>query len=103
MVYPGLLYYSISCPYFIMLNCKWKPHTCDLFSTKENNKCSKLFSLHWCRGISGLTVLVSVVILTNVGYMPRSALSERFGENSKSKELELLALSRFEPLLHGGS
>ena len=49
--------YSISRPYFSMLDCKWRPHTCDLFSTNENNHCSKLFSLNWCRGTSGVNGL----------------------------------------------
>jgi hypothetical protein len=51
----------------------------------------------------GLTALVSIGVLTIVGFMPRSALSERFGENSKSKELELPSLSRVGPQLHGGT
>ena len=51
----------------------------------------------------GLATLVSIGFLTISGYMPRSALSERFGENSKSKELALLSLFRFGPQLHGGT
>ena len=46
--------YSISRPYFYMLDCKWGPHSCDLFSTNKNNHCSKFFSLHWCRGTFGV-------------------------------------------------
>jgi len=35
--------------FFDMLDHRWGPHTCDLFSYNENNICSKLYSLHWCR------------------------------------------------------
>jgi hypothetical protein len=46
--------YSISCPCFSMMDHKWGPHTCDAFSTNENNNCSKFYSLYWCRGTSGV-------------------------------------------------
>ena len=40
--------------------------------------------------LQGSTALISISVWTTVGYMSRSALSDRFGDNSKSKELELL-------------
>ena len=51
----------------------------------------------------GLTALVSIKVLTIVGFIPRSTLSESFGENSKSKDPVLLLLFRFGPQLHGGT
>jgi hypothetical protein len=45
---------AISIPYFNMLNLRWGPHTCDLFSSNMNNLCSKFYSLHWCRDTSGV-------------------------------------------------
>jgi hypothetical protein len=50
-----------------------------------------------------LTSLVLFEVLTIVGYMPHSDLSERFGENTKSKEVELQLLYRFGHQLHGGT
>ncbi len=44
--------FSISRSYFSMLDNRWGPHSCDLFSLNENNLCSKFYSLHWCRGTS---------------------------------------------------
>jgi hypothetical protein len=41
-----------------MLDHKWGPHTCDTFSTNENNHCSKFYFLHWCRGTSGVNGFV---------------------------------------------
>jgi hypothetical protein len=50
--------YSISPPYFFMFDSKWGPHTCDVFSSNENNQCSKFYSLHWCRGTAGVNGFV---------------------------------------------
>jgi hypothetical protein len=44
--------------YFFMLDYKWGSHTCDAFSSNENNHCSKFYSLHWCRGTSGVNSFV---------------------------------------------
>jgi hypothetical protein len=44
--------HSISRPYFNMLDHKRGPHTCETFSTNENNRRSKLYSLHRYRGTS---------------------------------------------------
>ena len=46
--------YYIHRPYFITLDCKLGPHTCDLSSTGENTPCCKFYSFHWCRGTSGV-------------------------------------------------
>jgi hypothetical protein len=51
----------------------------------------------------GLTALVLIGVWTIVGFLPHSALSERFGGNSKSKDLEQQLLSLFGPQLHGGT
>ena len=48
--------YSISRPYFIMMDRKWGPHTFDRFSANENNYCSKFYSIHWCRGTSDVSI-----------------------------------------------
>jgi hypothetical protein len=40
---------SISRHLFDMLDHRWGHHTCDLFSSNENNLLSKFYSLHWCR------------------------------------------------------
>jgi len=45
---------SISQGYFAMIDNRWGPHSCDMFSSNENNLCSKFYSLHWCRGTSGV-------------------------------------------------
>jgi hypothetical protein len=45
---------SISRDYFNMLDHRWGPHTCDLFSSNNNNLCSKFYSIHWCRDMSGV-------------------------------------------------
>ena len=50
--------YSISSHYFAKLDVKWGPHTCDTFSSNENNQCQKFYSLHWCRGTSGVNGFV---------------------------------------------
>jgi hypothetical protein len=50
--------FSISRHYFAMIDGKWGPHTCDAFSSNENNHCSKFYSLHWCRGTSGVNSFV---------------------------------------------
>jgi hypothetical protein len=50
--------FSISRHYFSMLDNKWGPHICDAFSSNENNYCSKFYSLHWCRGTSGVNGFV---------------------------------------------
>ncbi len=41
---------SLSRQFFDMLNHRWGPHTCDLFSSNDNNRCFKFDSVHWCRG-----------------------------------------------------
>ena len=38
--------YSMSRPYFTMLDHKWGPHTCDTFSANDNSFCPKFYSLH---------------------------------------------------------
>jgi hypothetical protein len=50
--------YSISRHHFAMLDDKWGPHTCDTFSSNENNHCLELYSLHYCRGTSGVNSFV---------------------------------------------
>ena len=39
--------WSISRSFFNWLDFKWGTHTIDLFSSNENNLCSKFYSLHW--------------------------------------------------------
>ena len=46
--------YMLSRGFFGLLNRTWGPHTVDLFASNSNNMCAKLFSLHWCRGSSGI-------------------------------------------------
>ncbi len=46
--------YMLSRGFFGLLNRKWGPHTVDLFASNANNMCAKFFSLHWCRGSSGI-------------------------------------------------
>jgi hypothetical protein len=41
-----------------MLDDKWGPHTCDAFSSNENNHCPKFYSLHGCRGTSEVNSFV---------------------------------------------
>jgi hypothetical protein len=50
--------FSISRYYVAMLDNKWGPHTCDAFSSNENNQCPKFYSLHWCRGTAGVNGFV---------------------------------------------
>jgi hypothetical protein len=50
--------FHISRYYFSMIDVKWGPHTCDAFSCNENNDCPKFYSLHWCRGTSGVNSFV---------------------------------------------
>jgi hypothetical protein len=50
--------YSISRHYFVMLDYKWGPHTCETFSTNENSHYYKLYYLHWCRETSGVNGFV---------------------------------------------
>jgi hypothetical protein len=50
--------FSISRRYFSMLDDKWGPHTCDAFSSNENNQCPKFYSLHWCQKTSGVNSFV---------------------------------------------
>ena len=71
--------YYISRPYYNMLYCKWAPHTCDLFSTNQNNHIVLNSSLYiGAEKTLGLMALVLIGVLKIVGSMPRSALSERF-------------------------
>jgi hypothetical protein len=46
--------YMLSRDFFGLLGCKWGPHTVDLLASNANNPCTKFFSLHWCRGSSGI-------------------------------------------------
>ena len=46
--------YMLSRSVFGMLDRRWGPHTVDLFASNANNMCAKFFSLHWCRGSSGI-------------------------------------------------
>jgi hypothetical protein len=47
--------YYISRFYVIMLDYNWGPHiTCDIFLPCENNHYSKFYSIHRCRGTSGV-------------------------------------------------
>ena len=47
-------YYSNSRPYFIMFDCKWGPHNCDLSWLVRTIICSKFNFVHRCRGTSGI-------------------------------------------------
>ena len=44
--------WSISRRFIAMLDARWGPHSCDLFSSTENNLCVMFYSIHWCRGTS---------------------------------------------------
>ncbi len=46
---------SISRDYFDMLDYRWGPQSCDLFSFNDSNLCFKFYSLRWCRGTSGVS------------------------------------------------
>jgi hypothetical protein len=46
--------WSICRSYFNWLDARWGPHSVDLFSSSSNNLCDKFYSLHWCRGTSGV-------------------------------------------------
>jgi hypothetical protein len=49
--------YSMYRPYAIMLDCKRGLHTCDRFSSSENNLCFKFYSINCCRGTYGAYAL----------------------------------------------
>jgi hypothetical protein len=44
--------YMLSRGFFGLLDCKWGPHTVNLIASNATNQCTKLFSLHWCKGSS---------------------------------------------------
>ena len=44
----------LSRSWFQLLDYRWGPHTVDLFASNANNQCARFFSLHWCRGSSGI-------------------------------------------------
>ncbi len=46
--------WMLSRSWFQFLDYRWGPHTVDLFASNANNQCARFFSLHWCRGSSGI-------------------------------------------------
>ena len=38
--------WSLSRVFFVLLDARWGPHSCDLFASGDNNLCVKLYSLH---------------------------------------------------------
>ena len=93
--------FSISRHYFSMLDNKWGPHTCDTFSSNENNQCPKFYSLHWCRGNSGANSFVFDWSEDNCWIQAPFRLIGKFGGNLVTKGRKPLSLFLFGLHLHG--
>ena len=74
---------SISRAYFDMLDHRWGPHACGLFSSNKNNLCPTFYSLHLCRDTSGANRLGCRQLLDP------SALSDYWKKLAETKEVWL--------------
>ena len=99
--------WSLCRSFFNMLDCKWAPHTCDLFSSNENNLCINFFFLPWCGGTSGVKSFDCDWGLDNCWINAPFRLNENIWRKLKAQRARatiIVSISRYTsvlPLIYG--